>query len=70
MTKLLPFDENAACPKCGGSDIGIHYYERARPLDDAWYNKNIDGEYLNRCCRRCHYEWQEAVVSLGAGKKL
>ena len=54
---LATFDPWAKCPKCGHDDIAANYHDR-------WgVPCRIDGEHIDRRCRRCGYGWAEAVVS-------
>lgn len=57
---LNPFDPEATCPKCGHGDIATTYHEEEVPLDPCW--NRVEGEHHDRYCRRCGYEWCEAVL--------
>lgn len=57
-----PFDPNAVCPKCGHEDVGTAHYEAGRgPSMAASYV--FEPERLHRTCRRCHFDWPEAVLT-------
>jgi hypothetical protein len=55
---LPPHAPDALCPKCGNADVGTHYYPDGCEEDDCWSH---DREHLRRHCRKCNYEWAEAV---------
>jgi hypothetical protein len=55
-----PYDANAMCPKCGGSDVsskwgGDNYY--------YWEGKYLK-EHMRRECRNCRYGWLESPRSM------
>ena len=63
MSANLPqYDPRAECPKCGSDDVGTIHRSYARPQDKGWPELSED-EHLLRVCRRCQYEWQEAVLN-------
>ena len=56
---MKKFDPEAVCPKCGSDDIGTHYcYEGKVYCKPPWHKAAL----LHRCCKRCHYEWNEAPL--------
>lgn len=65
MTTLPAFSAESRCPKCGHDDIGTAY---RRSAYDCPYGRKCgasmgEGEHLDRNCRRCHYQWAEAVIA-------
>lgn len=73
---LLPFDESAACPKCGGTDVRVDWRPDSRdygcsiardhpiPIGGAEYDRwcsRFDVEHFERSCQRCRYKWAEGV---------
>ena len=62
-TRTLPaYTENGRCAKCGCPDVSVLYCRQPRPGEECW--RALDstfGEHFHRTCRRCHYEWLEAV---------
>ncbi len=62
---LKPYDPVATCPKCGHDDIDTAYVKyggRYGMPCESW-SQIAEREHLHRHCRRCHYEWCEAVLS-------
>ena len=52
------------CPKCGFKDIATSYHPR-RSYCDPWSRFTFnaqDDEHLHRTCRRCGYDWTDAVL--------
>lgn len=57
-----------SCPKCGGEDVRINYYDggsyygsaheicktvvKMKPRDNEQFR-----EHFHRTCQRCHYQW-------------
>lgn len=67
MTDLPPFNENAACLKCRGTDISARYI--GKPTDHLWRPQCGQAswsapEHIDRSCRRCGYEWAEATADV------
>ncbi len=60
---LKPFDENAACPKCGAQadEISTTYAEGAC-IPENGYGCGQQGEHIHRTCDRCGYDWAEACL--------
>ncbi len=58
------FNPAATCAKCGHDDISIRY--RRSGYDCSYPRRcgmsQFDGEHHDRHCRRCGYEWAEAVM--------
>lgn len=74
VAALKPFDAEATCAKCGHDDLGTSYqrnghcthYPNRCPFADSLHDpKCCDtkaSEHIHRHCRRCHFEWPEAVL--------
>ena len=60
---LPPFVADAICPKCEYDDIAIRYHS-GWSFGEPWPICRI--EHIDRTCRRCHYEWQEACLDQDA----
>lgn len=59
MAEIAPFNEQAACPKCGHTDISTQFR--------SFYSTFVgcvsgcpDEEHMHRTCRNCGYRWPEA----------
>jgi hypothetical protein len=73
IADLPYFDEAARCPKCWHDDIGTSWEENAHcsghryPHDwcptPTFKPECCTAEHLHRTCRRCHFQWAEAVIS-------
>ena len=64
VADLAPYDPYRLCVKCGEDDAYTAYRLTARPADSAYAR---GGEYLLRECRRCGYQWCEAVIGQKGG---
>lgn len=53
---MKPFDEHAACPKCGWATVQTSYHAGEK------YGPGPSEEHLRRACQRCHYSWNEAPI--------
>ena len=68
--ELKPYDPDATCPKCGHDDIMTVHHKFGRqstvcsPSVSAYFRDMPEGEHLHRTCRRCRYEWPEAVIAI------
>ncbi len=65
---MSPYDANASCPKCGHGDIGTIFVARlvvgCMRLDCLYGPGGTSDEHMHRDCRRCSYEWPEAMPTL------
>jgi len=52
---MKPFDERAVCEKCGSADVSIRYRHGC-----GWRNCKAHPERIERHCRRCGHNWDEA----------
>jgi predicted nucleic-acid-binding Zn-ribbon protein len=52
-------DGTVSCAKCGWKDFADARYVQSMEVTDT----GISGECIARTCRRCGYEWAEAVRS-------
>lgn len=59
---LKPFDGKAICQKCGHLEVSVTYHKDRQYLCPAW--PRVTSEHLDRYCRRCGYEWVEAVLGV------
>lgn len=56
VTYVGPHVLDLPCPKCGHTDVTLHYYGEygcTRPSCDQYAGP----EHFHRHCRRCSYEW-------------
>lgn len=59
-----PITPDAVCPKCGGDEIDVRYFERGRLINQqvmdspSWPAE----EFLLRECDRCDYRWCESTL--------
>ena len=58
--EMKPYNPQGRCPKCGYDDIATIYHKNAQYLSPCWCKVSV--AHLCRCCRRCQYEWCEAVL--------
>lgn len=68
MSKLLPFDPDAKCPKCGNTEVETDHVEKgtgSRYAPCVECRKYERAEHLDRRCSRCGYTWPEATVDAG-----
>ena len=77
LDHLAPFDETAACPKCGSQDVNAYYHESTCGsshrstcpvycVGSHLKRECCENEHIDRRCRRCGFAWAEAVlVDLG-----
>ena len=56
--KLVVYNPEASCPKCGCDDVRTGYQEQPQAGIDWWW-LDFEHEHLIRTCQRCHYDWPE-----------
>jgi len=57
---LDPYDPSRPCPKCSHEGVGASYRDGGGGCEEADCSV-CEPEHIRRWCRRCRYEWAEAV---------
>lgn len=66
---MNPYDKDAFCTKCGGTEISSGYHKKSEGcslLSDAcsW----VKPEHILRHCTNCHWEWLEKPLNIEEAK--
>ena len=56
-----PYDEKAACEKCGHIDVSSVYREAGAPTL-TYHEPTFTHAIIRRTCRRCFYGWFETPL--------
>lgn len=67
MIELPTYNESGACSKCGNKEVSTRYcqcggqwnYDLSYPICRG---EGTPPEHLHRVCKRCCFEWLEAIL--------